>query len=464
MPAPRIDASAAALLAEPDVLRAMVAEHGSPVNIVLPDVFTATVDAFIRLLDGHGLRHRICYAHKVNQSRTLVERALAAGIDIDVASSGELRNARARGFPAERIEVTGPKGDALLREALNGSTINVDNLWELGRIAELADRRIPVLLRMSGGRRISRFGIAPDEFGAAFELIRAHCDRLDLRGVSFHLDTGDLGEKVRAVETAVGLIETAYGCGLAPSVLNIGGGFRQAYLADAGGFDGYVHRLKQGLSGQGKPLAWGDYTFGYHYDGSGVLRGVPVFHRYSNTVPGTAQLDELLGTPIHGDRTVAQVLRDNLLELWIEPGKALVDHAGLTVASVQFTKRAADGSLLVSLDLSRDDVTPADQEVMLDPVVIYRDDGAGEPCEVFLAGNLCLERDMISNHLIPLPRLPSPGDLVVFVNTAAYQMDLSASEALMHPRLPKVAAVHRDGAFRWARDGGDLCSTTASPS
>jgi diaminopimelate decarboxylase len=71
---------------------------------------------------------------------------------------------------------------------------------------------------------------------------------------------------------------------------------------------------------------------------------------------------------------------------------------------------------------------------------------------------------MISNHLIPLPRLPSPGDLVVFVNTAAYQMDLSASEALMHPRLPKVAAVHRDGAFRWARDGGDLCSTTASPS
>jgi diaminopimelate decarboxylase len=62
---------------------------------------------------------------------------------------------------------------------------------------------------------------------------------------------------------------------------------------------------------------------------------------------------------------------------------------------------------------------------------------------------------MVSNHLVRLPRLPEPGDLLVFVNTAAYQMDLSASEALMHPRAPKVAAVRRDGRFVIVPDGVD---------
>lgn len=40
--------------------------------------------------------------------------------------------------------------------------------------------------------------------------------------------------------------------------------------------------------------------------------------------------------------------------------------------SVEFLKEAADGSLLVNLDLSRDKICPAGQEVMLDPVLIYR--------------------------------------------------------------------------------------------
>lgn len=463
---PRIDPVAAGLLADTAALSALVSEHGSPVNVVFPDVFAANVAAFTELLAGYRLRHRIFYAHKVNQSRTLITAALHAGIGVDVASAGELANARARGFAPERIEATGPKGDALLRTMLDGVTINVDNLWELGRIAELADRRVPVLLRMSGGRRVSRFGIASASFPQAFDLICAYPDKVDLLGVSFHLDTGDTTEKAGAVGRVLDLIEAAYARGLAPRVIDVGGGFRQAYLADTDAFDAYVQQLKRGLLGQGPAMAWGDYTFGYHYDSQGAVRGSPVFHRYTNTQRGTESLRELLDTPLHGHRTIAQVLQENLIELWIEPGKALADHAGITVATVQFTKQVADGSVLVNLDLSRDDVTPADQEVMLDPVVVYRGangeyDDTG--CGVYLAGNLCLERDMISNHLVRLPRLPLPGDLVVFVNTAAYQMDLSASQALMHPRLPKVAAVCRDGTFSWVRDGGDWCSTTTSP-
>ena len=85
-------------------------------------------------------------------------------------------------------------------------------------------------------------------------------------------------------------------------------------------------------------------------------------------------LRELADSPLpgQGGRTVARVLRENMLEIWLEPGKALVDHAGVTLASVEFIKEASDGSVLVNLDISRDKICPADQEVMLDPVILYR--------------------------------------------------------------------------------------------
>jgi diaminopimelate decarboxylase len=86
---------------------------------------------------------------------------------------------------------------------------------------------------------------------------------------------------------------------------------------------------------------------------------------------------------------------------------------------------------------------------------------------VFFAGNLCLERDMITNHLTFVDRLPGPGNIVAFVNTAAYQMDLSASAALMHPR-PGRAVVRADAAGGWAvhadHEEAGACSTSTSPS
>lgn len=50
---------------------------------------------------------------------------------------------------------------------------------------------------------------------------------------------------MRAVEACLGLVERAYAHGLAPAVLDIGGGFRQVFTADADRFDGYVAALRR---------------------------------------------------------------------------------------------------------------------------------------------------------------------------------------------------------------------------
>ena len=491
---PAIHPVVRSFLADGDRPATLLARWGSPLNLVFPEIFRANLASFRRVLDGSGLAYRIHYAHKANQARAFVRAALDAGIGIDVASPGELASARDAGFPASRIEATGPKGRSFLGQlAEQRVTVNVDNLWELSELIRLARERgwrVPVLVRLCGfgaraAARLSRFGVPAAHYPAVVDLLRAGSDAVDFLGLSFHLDTSEVGEKIQAADDCLRLFEQACAAGLAPRVLDVGGGFRQAFVEDAAAFDEYVQAMKDGLTGRGRPLTWDGNTLGYRFE-DGRVQGVPVFHKYANRVTGEESLSQLLDAtlPGQGGRRTAQVLRENMIELWLEPGKSLVDQAGVTLASVEFTKEAADGSQLVNLDLSRDKICPAGQEVMLDPVLIYRsapDPGPGGPNDpavrpgqrrgVFLGGNLCLERDMISNHLMFVERLPGPGDIVAFVNTAAYQMDLSASEALMQRRAAKVAVESSDRGFIAYADRADgleeeepRCFTPTSPS
>ncbi|GGK98315.1 decarboxylase [Nocardia jinanensis] len=444
-----------AFLADRAVVDEVMHRFGTPVHLLFPQIFARNIDRLTAVLDDARTGYRICYAHKVNRSRALVRTAAVHGIGVDVASAGELDSAVAAGFAPGRIEVTGPKGAAFLRVLVgSGVTVNVDNEWELRTLADLADPTapVPVLLRVSGfaGSQVSRFGIPVHQVDRALSILARHRDRLVFHGTAFHLDTGDTGERVRAADTCFALLEQAYAAGLAPSVLNVGGGLRQVFTADGDRFDDYVSRLRAALAGDGAAMSWGNNTFGYQVDG-GAVRGSPVFHKYANTVPADEMLADFLGAPLerHGGRSIARVASDNLLDIWLEPGKALADHAGITVARVEFVKEASDGSVLVHVDISRDAVTPADQEVMADPLLLPGDRPAPteKPVGVFLAGRLCLERDLITTHKVWLPWLPRPGDLLVFPNTAGYHMDLSAASAAMHPPPAKVAVVRRNGRF-----------------
>ncbi|MEU4311638.1 decarboxylase [Nocardia sp. NPDC024068] len=447
-------------LDDPAALEPVVRRFGTPVHLVFPEVFVGNLHRLRSVLDSTPAGYRICYAHKVNRSRALVRTAAAQGIAVDVASPEELESARAAGFADSSIEVTGPKGETFLRAlAGTGVTVNVDNQWELETLARLADPAapVPVLLRVSGfaGSQPSRFGIPVPAVDRALEILAGHRDRLTFHGLGFHLDTADIAERVRAVDTCLVLLEQACARDLMPSVLDIGGGLRQVFTDDAARFDDYVHRLRESLTGRGHRMAWGTGTFGYQVDAAGV-RGTPVFHKYANTVAAADMLAEILASPLEGQggRSVARVAADNLFDIWLEPGKALADHAGITVAGVEFVKEAADGSLLAHLDLGRDTVTPADQEVMVDPLLLPgpQPAPAGDPTGVFLAGRLCLERDLVTTRTVWLPWLPRPGDLVVFPNTAGYNMDLSAASAAMHRTPEKVAIDFRDGAFRATPD------------
>lgn len=440
----------AAFLDDRAAVRAARHRFGSPLHLVFPQVFEANLAALEAVSDAGVARCRFCYAHKVNNSAAFARTAAHSGIAVDVSSAQELRSALSAGFAPDRIEVTGPKGVALLRAALSaGVTVNVDNLWELEQLAELATTKVPVLLRVSGfaGSAPSRFGVDLTEVDRAFDLLVRHRERLRFLGVAFHLDTAATAERVLAVGDCLDLIERAYARDLAPTVLDIGGGLRQVFTADAANYDAYDAALRAGLLGHGPAMTWGANTFGYHV-ADGTAHGGPVYHKYANTESAAAIFAELLASPLpgHGGRALGTVLADNLLELWLEPGKALVDQAGVTVAEVEFVKQAANGARLVHLDLSRDTVTAADQEVLIDPIVLA-ERPESEAVGVYFAGHLCLERDLITQRQVRVAGLPAPGDPVVFANTAAYHTDLSAAQAGMHPLPAKVVVLQHNGGF-----------------
>jgi diaminopimelate decarboxylase len=141
---------------------------------------------------------------------------------------------------------------------------------------------------------------------------------------------------------------------------------------------------------------------------------------------------------------VGSFLRHNEIQLWLEPGRALLDQTGLTLARVNAIKGQREN--IVGLEMKRQDIAFLDQEIFVDPIfepADYRSNRGGHE-GYYLAGNLCLENDLIFRRKVFLPSPPRKGDLFAFINTTAYMMDFSATNSIMQPKARKVAVVNSD--------------------
>lgn len=458
---PRIDPSVRSLLDDEDLLGQWVDALGSPLNIVLPQTLTGNVAAFRSAFADHRLGGRIYYAHKANRSTALVRQAAAGDAGIDVASLEELQHALAAGFSGERVMATGPKNrEFLWLAARSGAIVNADSLGELAELAALvAAHRLPrarVMVRLSGfassgvrvGSRRSRFGIPEDSFPEALDLVEKHSSALELLGVSYHLDTVGLPEKAVALEGCLAALEECRRRGLRPWTVDIGGGYGVDYLADGDQWERWTSELTQAVLGRRPPLTWDGHGYGLRNEG-GVVRGSLNLYPAHRPVAGAAYLDRLLRTPAPAQRRpLGALLLDHMYDLYVEPGRALLDQCGIVLARVLEVRGD-----VVRLDMHARDVGLEEHGVQMDPVVVPRGPrGEPEPMEAWLFSTLCLEADLVTRRKVALTRAPRAGDLLAFVNTAGYFMDFSATQALRRPVARKVAAYRSGGAWRWCLD------------
>jgi diaminopimelate decarboxylase len=451
---PRIDDGTQSFLEWVDLARQLVESLGSPLNVVFPERAEANVQAFRDVYGRHRLGGRIYFAHKANRSSALLRALSVTEAGVDVASLGELQHALGAGFTPDRIIATGPK-DAKFRwlAARMGVTVNADSIQELAAL----NNKTRVMVRLSDfpadGVRVmsrrSRFGVPVEALPDALDVVEKN--GLELVGLSYHLDTIGLSEKAVALEQCLAALDRCRERGHQPRSLDIGGGFGVNYLADGAQWDGYTSELALSVLGKRPPLTWDGHGYGLRNE-AGKVRGTLALYPAYRPLSGAGYLDRRLGTvPTAYGTELGSLLLDDMYDLDIEPGRALLDQCGLVLSSVAEVRTGGDGDVLVRLAMNARDVSLEEHGVLMDPVLLGGVPDSG-PTGVYLLGNLCLEADLITRRKVFLPRLPRPGDLLAFVNTAGYFMDFSSTRALFQPNARTVAAWESGGRWRWCLD------------
>ncbi|MEV6397005.1 Y4yA family PLP-dependent enzyme [Streptomyces sp. NPDC051907] len=469
---PRLEPRLESLLESPAFLHTLVDALGSPLNIVLPEQIAQNVERFRAVFRRHQLAGRVFFAHKANRSSALVRRLTTTEAALDAASLSELQHALGAGFHGERIMATGPKDPEFLwLAARSGATLNADGPGEIEEAAALVRAydlpRLRVLLRLSefetsGARtlsRRSRFGASVKSLDGVLDALERHQSALEPIGVGYHVDTTSLDEKATALEGCLRAMEELRIRGFQPRVVDVGGGFGVNYLAHAAQWDRYTTALTDAVMGRRPPMTWGGHGYGLRVE-SGTLKGSLSLYPAHRPIAGAAYLDALLARPAPSlGRPLGTLLLESLCDLYAEPGRALADQCGLSLGRVLEVRGTDAGEHLVRLAMNAGDVSLEEHGVLMDPVLVPRDgsaDGsaadASGPVGVHLMGNLCLESDLVTRRTVRLPRLPCPGDVLAFPNTAGYCMDFSATSAQQQPVARKVAVHQEAGAWRWRLD------------
>ncbi len=433
----------------------LIDEHGSPLNLIDPAPLAGHAEELVATGRRAGVEVRVFFARKANKALALVDAAAGAGHGIDVSSQIELDQVLARGVEPERIILTAAvKPRALLELALReGVPVSLDGhdelalLMELARVAGIRPRA--VLRLCVGSPTASRFGLpAPGWIDLIADGALAGAD---IQGVHVHQHGYAAADRVRAIAEAVPLIRAARAGGHPASFIDIGGGIPMSYLDAPQPWEQFWDAHREGLR-RDRPLTWKGHGLGLHV-ADGHVTGTPAVYPMWQSPTRGEWLTHVLSGRVEGG-IVAEQLAALGLRLNVEPGRALLDGCGLTVARVQARKDRGDGTWLVLLAMNRTQCRSAAQDFLLDPVLVPHP-GPRDPTPAidgYLVGAYCIEDELLTHRRLRFPLGVAVGDLVCFVNTAGYQMHILESASHQIP-LARNLVPAGDGS--WALDDID---------
>jgi diaminopimelate decarboxylase len=221
-----------------EVLREVVRRYGTPTYAY--DL--GRIRAQVARLRGYLPEAvQVFYSFKANPALGLCGFLAGCGLGADVASAGELVTALEAGFATPRLLVTGPdRSPALLTQlrSVPEALVSVDSLDDLETLARdnLSNR---LVLRLRPDFHCTAVCVAgPDSrFGLSFDDLprcRPWLGKGGLRVVGFHIFAGSqVLDAAAVVQHLRGALDEARRAadmlGLAPEVLDLGGGFGVPY-------------------------------------------------------------------------------------------------------------------------------------------------------------------------------------------------------------------------------------------
>ena len=400
-------------------------EYGTPAYVVAEDDLRARARAFLDAgrQTGHA-DFNVVFASKAFPCTAVLSLFAREGLWCDVASAGELHLASNAGYAPERIVMHGnAKSEAELRMALEAGVglIVVDNFDEIDRLARLLDPPTPVAASLKPPPPSAGTCAAPPVGACADGLPQSVLIRVtpDVRGETHdHISTGQADSKfgfaMSDAPEAIARIERVAGLRLVGLHAHIG-----SQLLELDPFRREVAELAR----------LGDYPVWDLGGGLGV--------QYTAEEPAPPSVESYVETLVTAAR--AHGMGEPGRRLLIEPGRALVANAGVTLYTVESVKRNVSRWVGVDGGMS-DNLRPMLYGARYEAHVVDRMGGA---TECVLAGKHCESGDVIVRRaLLDDPR---PGDVIVTPATGAYGHAM-ASNYNGVPRPPVIFC--RDGHAR----------------
>jgi len=363
-------------------------EYGTPLFAIDLDVLDAAIAEFTNASAPHGIH--VAYAGKALLFVALAQYLKQTPLLLDVCSLGELLTAERAGYPAERLYLHGcGKTDEELQAVAAGrvGTIVVDNLEEIQRLSQCASRGAPVrvLLRVNTG-------------------IEAHTHAF----VRTAGENTKFGLALKDVETAAHFIADTPGLRLAGLHSHIGSQIREsaAFIATTRGLIDVTRRLHV------RGFVLSELVIG---GGFGIETG-PQDEAHLN-------LAELLAEVSSVVRHAAHEAGTQVPSIGIEPGRALIAHAGTSLYRVMARKTQASRSFAIVDGGISDNPRPALYDAYHHVVLASRDSQANLH-ETVVCGRSC-ENDRIAVALLPGDLRAD--DLLAVCTTGAYTFSMASN-------------------------------------
>lgn len=361
-----------------------------------------------RVYRKHFPDAEIIYAAKALLTKSVASWVTQEGLSIDVCSAGELAVVLAAGVDPERIVLHGSgKPFAELEAAVTAGVgrVVVDSLTEITLLAAVAPGRQRVLLRLSPdidvhGHPAVRTGVNDQKFGfplgsaAAIEAIDRVIRQPMLELIGFHCHLGSqicdpdhYGEAVRRLIAEMARVERQYGITLPE--LDLGGGHAVAY-------------------------------------------------RCGDPEMDVAELADIVEDSLDAACALNHFARPKIC---LEPGRAIVARAGVTLYRVMTVKHIEGGRTFVIADGGMNDNPRVALYGARYEAVVANRHPTGPHMTATVAGRYCEAGDLLAVD-VSLPADLRPGEVLAIPCTGAYHHSLaSAYNGVGRPPIVSV----RDG-------------------
>lgn len=380
-------------------------KYGTPLYVYDVTKIRQNCQAFLQAFKKHNIKAQVAYASKAFSSIAMLQVIAEENLNLDVVSKGELYTAICANFPPERIHLHGNNKSAEeIQMALeyNVGCIVLDNENDLRILQQQIKKykiKMDVLLRvtpgvysetheyMVTGNEDSKFGfnLSSGQIDDMFLQIKDH-PYIHLKGLHCHIGSQIFETKyyTQAIERLfVKLQDWHDQYSYTPEVLNLGGGFGIQYTKE------------------------------------------------DPNVPYATFIDEMVTTVLNH----VKKMNIPMPEIWIEPGRAIVGNAGITLYTIGAIKEIPNVRKYISVDGGMtDNLRPALYQAKYEAVIANKANQQATE-QATIAGKCCESGDVL---IWDLPLAPvETGDLLAVFSTGAYGYSMASH----YNRFSKPAVV-----------------------